>query len=62
MTKKIKKSPKLQSAKFNPLVMAVFAAALAVAGYFIIFSKAAPAAALPVLMLQASLCLSLHHW
>jgi hypothetical protein len=43
MTKKIKKSPKLQSAKFNPLVMAVFAAALAVAGYFIIFSKAAPA-------------------
>jgi hypothetical protein len=43
MTKKIKNLQQLSSTKFNPIVMAVFAVALAVAGYFIIFSKAAPA-------------------
>jgi hypothetical protein len=42
MTKKIKNLQQLSSTKFNPLVMSVFAVALAVAGYFIIFSKAAP--------------------
>jgi chitodextrinase len=42
MSKKTRSIQKLKSTKFNPLVMAVFAAALAVAGYFIIFSHAAP--------------------
>jgi hypothetical protein len=42
MTKKIKNLSQLTSAKFSPLLMGVFAIALAVAGYFIIFSKAAP--------------------
>jgi hypothetical protein len=42
MTKKIKNLSQLTSAKFSPILMAVFAVALAVAGYFIIFSKAAP--------------------
>src|SRR4051794_29705103 len=43
MRKKISSVKNLKSTKFNPLSMAVFAAVLAVAGYFIIFSKAAPA-------------------
>jgi chitodextrinase len=43
MSKKSSSLQKLKTTKFNPLVMAVFAAALAVAGYFIIFSHAAPA-------------------
>jgi hypothetical protein len=42
MSKNTRSIQKLKSTKFNPLVMAVFAAALAVAGYFIIFSHAAP--------------------
>jgi hypothetical protein len=42
MSKKLQSIQKLKSTKFNPLTMAVFAAVLAVAGYFIIFSKAAP--------------------
>jgi hypothetical protein len=41
MNKKLK-DIQFKSTKFNPLVMAVFATALAIAGYFIIFSKAAP--------------------
>jgi chitodextrinase len=43
MSKKIKNLQNLKSTKFSPVIMAVFAVALAVAGYFIIFSKAAPA-------------------
>jgi YD repeat-containing protein len=43
MTKKIKNLQSLKSTKFSPAIMAVFAVTLAVAGYFIIFSKAAPA-------------------
>jgi chitodextrinase len=42
MTKKVKNLMQLKSTKFNPVVMALFAVVLAVAGYFIIFSKAAP--------------------
>jgi hypothetical protein len=42
MTKKIKSLQQFKSTKFNPIVMAIFAAVLAVAGYFIIFSRAAP--------------------
>jgi hypothetical protein len=42
MVKKIKNLSQLSSTKFNPLIMATFAIVLAIAGYFIIFSKAAP--------------------
>jgi hypothetical protein len=42
MVKKIKNLSQLTSAKFNPLLMVAFALLISVAGYFIIFSKAAP--------------------
>jgi hypothetical protein len=42
MTQNIKTLSQLKSSKFSPLVMVLFALVLAVAGYFIIFSKAAP--------------------
>jgi hypothetical protein len=42
MIKKIKEISQLKSNKFNPVLMIVFAAIVSVAGYFIIFSKAAP--------------------
>jgi hypothetical protein len=43
MNKKLKDLRQFKSTKFNPLLMIVFAAIVSVAGYFIIFSKAAPA-------------------
>jgi hypothetical protein len=42
MVKKIKNLSQLTSSKFNPLLMVAFALLISVAGYFIIFSKAAP--------------------
>jgi hypothetical protein len=42
MTKKFKELQQFKSTKFNPILMVIFAAIVSVAGYFIIFSKAAP--------------------
>jgi hypothetical protein len=42
MMKKIKEISQFKSSKFNPILMVAFAAIVSVAGYFIIFSKAAP--------------------